>query len=51
MRLILKKPSLDSDVSYYRPIVLSPVALSLVPESLERAVHAHCSVASLCQWQ
>ena len=42
MRLfILKKPSLDSDdFSYYRPIVLSPIALSLVSKCLERAVHA-----------
>ena len=42
MRLFnLKKPSLDSDdLSYYRPIVLSPIALSLVSKWVERAVHA-----------
>ena len=42
MRLfILKKPSLDSDdLSYYHPIVLSPIALILVSKWLERAVHA-----------
>ena len=42
MRLfILKKPSLDSDdLSYYRPIVLSPKTLSLVFKWLERSVPA-----------
>ena len=38
---VLKKPSLDSDdLSYYRPIVLSPDALSLVFKWLERSVPA-----------
>ena len=42
MRLfILKKLSLDSDdLSYYRPIVLSLIALGLVSKWLEQAVHA-----------
>ena len=32
---------LDSgDLSYYRPIVLNPIAFSLVSTGLERAVHA-----------